>query len=407
MGWDGPETMMDDVREAPSTPEKDQIAAQVRRIAESSLLRGSDPLRKMLQVFLDQAVEHPGEPLKEYAIATLALGRANGYDPRTDATVRVQVGRLRAKLAEYYQAEGADDPVNVEIPRGSYVLVATLRPVGAVAKEEESVRWSARLRAWAWPFAVGAVVVAAGWVLVWMGQRPPTPLRQFWGHYLARPAGPVIVFSNPKFTGNPNAGLKLVKPGDKTPGPYDETYTGVGEVFAMQVLTANLQSLGLPVRPKTAQMFTWDEAKANDLVVLGSPWQNQPASDLPRLTELPFKPAGEEPVVERAGVLNAKPKAGEEVLYRRSWQGANTTDYAVIAYLPGAAADRRMLCLQGITTASTQAAAEFVCRPDKVKRLMEQLPKRGSDLPFFEALIRVAVRRGVPVDSDLVLVRVR
>jgi len=378
-------------------PEGAQIAEQVQRVAESALLRGSEPLRRLLQVFLEHALEHPGEPLKEYSIATLALGRGADYDPRTEATVRVQVGRLRGKLAEYYHGEGADDPIHLEIPKGSYVLVAT----------EQRARVAPRVR-WGWvaPSGVTLGVVLVVGLGIWWAQRPAAALRQLWGHFSA-PAGPVVVFSNPKFTGNPSAGLVLVKPGDKTPGPFDETYTGVGEVFAMHALTANFARLGLPVRPKTAQMFTWDEAKSNDLIVLGSPWQNQPASDLPRLTKIVFKPAGVEPEPEKAGILNVEPRAGEERFFRRRWDGPNSTDYAVIAYLAGATAERRVMCLQGISTASTQAAAEFVSTAGKVERLLARVPQRGGEPGLFEALIRVSVRRGVPVDTEVVLVRER
>src|SRR5258708_30619300 len=35
---------------------------------------------------------------------------------------RVQAGRLRTKLAEYYDSEGAADSISVEMPKGTYVL---------------------------------------------------------------------------------------------------------------------------------------------------------------------------------------------------------------------------------------------------------------------------------------------
>lgn len=386
-------------------PAGDEIARQVQRIAESSLLRGSEPLRRLLQVFLEHAQTHRGEPLKEYAIATLALGRGADYDPRFDATVRVQVGRLRAKLAEYYQGEGANDPVYLEIPRGSYVLLASSRPGGAEDAEEAGQGRRLRWYAGAAVATVCLLLAVAG--AAWWRQRPAAPLRQLWGQFTRSAAGPAVVFSNPKFTGRPDTGLRLVQPGENLAGPFDETYTGVGEVFAVHAITANFARFSLPVRPKTAQLFTWDEAKSSDLVVLGSPWQNQPASELPKLTRFVFKPAGQEPVPEKAGILNVDRKGNEEQFFRRRWEGQNSTDYAVVAYMQGVAADRRVLCLQGISTASTQAAAEFVTNPAKVERLLEHLPARGGEPPYFEALIRVAVRRGVPVDSELLMVRTR
>src|SRR5260370_40153846 len=36
--------------------------------------------------------------------------------------IRVQAGRLRSKLSKYYETEGANDPIVVELPKGSYVL---------------------------------------------------------------------------------------------------------------------------------------------------------------------------------------------------------------------------------------------------------------------------------------------
>src|SRR5258708_26960114 len=36
--------------------------------------------------------------------------------------VRVQAGRLRAKLSEYYNSDGAEDAVVVDLPKGTYIL---------------------------------------------------------------------------------------------------------------------------------------------------------------------------------------------------------------------------------------------------------------------------------------------
>ncbi|MCP5115626.1 MAG: hypothetical protein GY953_32775, partial [bacterium] len=44
----------------------------------------------------------------------------SSYDPGVDPIVRVQASRLRAKLKEYYEREGAGDPVTIELPRGHY-----------------------------------------------------------------------------------------------------------------------------------------------------------------------------------------------------------------------------------------------------------------------------------------------
>ena len=62
-----------------------------------------------------------GKKLKAYTIAVEALGRGTDFDPQTDPIVRVEAVRLRQALARYYSGTGRDDPLVIEVPRGSYV----------------------------------------------------------------------------------------------------------------------------------------------------------------------------------------------------------------------------------------------------------------------------------------------
>src|SRR5438067_12270397 len=105
-----------------SIAEGEQLLGQIDRLISSHVLHGSESLRKLLRYFADHALNHPGVPLKEYQIATEVFGRPADFDPQSDSTIRVQAGRLRMKLAEYYSSEGADDPLVVELPKGTYVL---------------------------------------------------------------------------------------------------------------------------------------------------------------------------------------------------------------------------------------------------------------------------------------------
>ena len=57
---------------------------------------------------------------------------------RRDSTVRIQVGRLRQKLTEYYAVEGADDPVIVDLPKGHFKVTGEARPAGTETPVEES-----------------------------------------------------------------------------------------------------------------------------------------------------------------------------------------------------------------------------------------------------------------------------
>ena len=66
------------------------------------------------------------------------------------------------------------------------------------------------------------------------------------------------------------------------------------------------------------------------------------------------------------------------------------------------------MILAGTTTIGTQAAVEFVCRPNNVADLLARVPRtKGSDLRPFEAVISVKVSGGVPVRSEIVALHPR
>ena len=98
------------------------LLEQVDRVASSDLLRSSESLCRLLRYLADHFLNSPGTPIKEYQIATEVFGRPSDFDPRLDSTVRVQTGRLRSKLAEYYAGPGAEDRMLIEIPKGSYTI---------------------------------------------------------------------------------------------------------------------------------------------------------------------------------------------------------------------------------------------------------------------------------------------
>ncbi len=95
---------------------------QLSRILGSSAFKNTDRLSQLLAYLVEAVLSGSGEPLKEYRIALDAFGRPESFDPRTDSVVRVTARQLRLKLREYYETEGAADPIRIDLPKGSYVL---------------------------------------------------------------------------------------------------------------------------------------------------------------------------------------------------------------------------------------------------------------------------------------------
>jgi adenylate cyclase len=78
-----------------------------------------------LRFVVEQTLAGQGERLKGYTVAVEVFGRPPDFDAQSDPLVRVEAGRLRRRLIEYYADEGRDDPVRIDLPRGSYSIVSS------------------------------------------------------------------------------------------------------------------------------------------------------------------------------------------------------------------------------------------------------------------------------------------
>jgi TolB-like protein len=106
-------------------PDRRAIEEQLHRILDSKLFVSSHRSQDFLRYVVDKSLA--GFSPKEYAIAVDVFERGTDYDPAVDATVRVEAGRLRSRLREYYETEGKFDPVCISIPKGSYAAVFSVR----------------------------------------------------------------------------------------------------------------------------------------------------------------------------------------------------------------------------------------------------------------------------------------
>jgi len=105
------------------------VRAQIARILASRQFAKAERLRRFLHFVSEETLRGLADEIKEVVIGIEVFGRPPAkYDPRIDPIVRVQAGRVRAKLDAYYAEDGADDPVLVELPRGQYAPRFSLKP---------------------------------------------------------------------------------------------------------------------------------------------------------------------------------------------------------------------------------------------------------------------------------------
>src|SRR3954447_8577219 len=105
---------------------------ELETILASGILNRAPNLEQVLTYVCAKYFEGAGEQIKEYNIAVEALGRPADFNQKRDSIVRVEDHRLRKRLREYYEAEGADHAIRIEIPPGQYaprfVAARTLLP---------------------------------------------------------------------------------------------------------------------------------------------------------------------------------------------------------------------------------------------------------------------------------------
>lgn len=104
-----------------TSPPAAEVEAALGRLLESAAFKAAPKLAAFLRFVVEATLLGRADFIKAYSVAVEALGRPESFDPTTDAIVRVEGGRLRSALARYYDEDGADDPVIIEVPLGSYV----------------------------------------------------------------------------------------------------------------------------------------------------------------------------------------------------------------------------------------------------------------------------------------------
>src|ERR1700722_12682497 len=140
------------------------VRDELQRILKSALFLNSQRPGQFLRFVVESTLAGRQEQIKEYLIGVEVFGRPEDYDPKQDPIVRIEAGRLRKRLGEYYSGLGVNDPLIIDLPKGGYVPAfrtpfipqepnparpqsAELAPVIPIRKES------------GWSFRAGAIMV--------------------------------------------------------------------------------------------------------------------------------------------------------------------------------------------------------------------------------------------------------
>jgi len=423
----------------------------IDKVLHSVTFSRSDSSRLLLKFIVEKSLSGNLESIKEYTIATEALGRPPDFDPKADSIVRIQVQRLRKKLEEYYSEEGREDPIRIVIPSGHYIPEFRTHPEPSLPKKDDEPAVPsppdrpATGRTLSHRFLVGVVVGLVGAAVIIglylsrasglrasaVGSSLPSSLVPLWGAFVPPNAAPLIVYSNAMFLTDdygdvyrvllssnhslpsgakiPSlSGLEYVSPALPKRGNlrYFDLYTGTGEVVAAVKIARLLSAQNQDVSVERSGLVSYDNIRGGNVIFLGSSAEDAVLEKLPIDAELVFDLSGEDAVIRDRPATPGQPHSYQ--LVRDPKTGEYRTDYALISLLPSVDPGRYVLVLAGITTLGTQAATEFATSPAQMATLENM--RGGSHgpagrSPYFQSLLEVQIRDGAIARISCLLVR--
>lgn len=429
------------------------ILDQVERILHSDELRACEGLQRLLKFLADKSVCGEADELKEYIVAIDGLGKPSSYDPRKNSTVRIQVGRLRQKLADYYRTEGQRDPVLIDVPKGRFKLKFEYRNGAGpkVAQLHASVPVLVRSEVDEPPtsqkkprsrrllivltavLAAGAAIAGSGyWIRLGTMKAPPVSypagwtadMDALWHPFLGSKRPLVVAIEDPLF-------VEL----NGKPGVYfrDKQLNDWNTVMASPIVSALRHATGSSAIHPSRYYTAYGEVEASFLLakLLGPRVQNLTVVKTSNLslqqladnnvlfvgvqniffTEQVQATPVEAPLQQvTEGIRNLHPGPNEPALFADQYSTAPSEEgiaYALITHFPGPMGVNDVESFTSYRSAGYVAAVKAFSNPEFVTPLVAKLKQScGGHMPaYYQIVLKVKFKDDVPTEITFVMAR--
>ena len=157
-----------------SWSESDQkaIREQLVRILNSGPFHQAQRRQRFLEYIVNESLAGRGERLKGYNVAQAVFDRTETFDSNVDPIVRLEAGRLRDRLREYYDGDGQADPIRIELPKGTYTPRIEFRQAATLDPRPDR---AAPIKQLMLAAAVLLIIAAGLWGLQHRNSRPSLP----------------------------------------------------------------------------------------------------------------------------------------------------------------------------------------------------------------------------------------
>jgi hypothetical protein len=394
----------------------------VQKVLNSETFWRSEQLRHFLKYVCEMEIEGRGAEINEYLIGVDVLRRPQGYSPANDSSVRSRAYELRQRLERYYEKEGADEPIRIELPKGSYIpaFVDASLPRSVVIHDSttethvEPPRPAIRYAGLVAAFLGGALLVLAVGS-VWMRSRSVPPIdpvvREAWGplsqttadvlmcvgstlHVVVRPNWQETPGGPPRFDALPalypfyrkarplNDGIQLFM------HPTDNSLD-FGELKAAVTAANTLRLMGVPYQLLPERVTSVAALQGRNTILLGNSMISNIAHEelLRGMWTIDF-----EPQLGRVAIVNQKSKDQRTPFLGEFGQpGEPTWCCGLITVLPSeGTGNARTVVISGITPTGTDAAMQYFSSAASLRDLRQRFIREG--LHGFPTAYQVVVK---------------
>lgn len=159
----------------PDDQHRDQLLDALQRVLDSGTFGEVSRLKKFLDYVVRETIAGNGDRLKGFVIANEVFEKQDPYDAQTTTVVRVEAGRLRRRLKDYYDTEGTGDSIRISMPKGGYAVLFNRNDEIRVEKSTNTVELPSKKAGqsiFRWVVLVAVAAFAFFYLKPWESQTP-------------------------------------------------------------------------------------------------------------------------------------------------------------------------------------------------------------------------------------------
>lgn len=425
--------MKDSVVQNRDVPDTNRCWALVERITESRQLKRASRLRELLLFVARRSLMDDCEQIHEQEIGIEVFGRPSNYDTNIDNIVRANASELRKRIEAYFETDGAQEAVLMEIPRGSYVPVfryqtadtaLAAEPASEVVSSDLDRRHSIHP---AWILMSASILVLAGVCLaVWMQnrrlheslvsmQQSLYPWRNepavsaFWSQFLDTSLDTDVVVADASFSMVENIGKKHFPLQAYLNRAYIDEFQkssmspetrsildriassrlGAANAFKLAQRVMSLDPLGKKMHLYFSREYMPAFVDRDNVILIGSPDANP--------WEQIF--TGQVDFIQHSNNDIFSVKRLPDSSPQKPTTSDASTGFCTVAYLPNPGHDGKVLIISGTNAEPTEACGNFLLSESELSGFLQKL--KTPRFPYFEVLLRTSQVRGTPLTATI------